>query len=196
MYTIKQDGSYFDDLSCLVDAIGLAEEMLADVWSDCSTIFSIEDFAGRVIASVSNRRVIGRFTKGLSSDQLGDQVIHIHGEVFEATDQVLSLPFGNVRELEDFDTTTDQLGRMMGLEGSPCEVEIVDSICDFFGVECLRDLTEENFDFAKNRRSQRLQSELAVLLATRAPFFILPGNGLLERSAYMNNDVPKKMSVD
>ena len=61
-YGVFQDGGRYDDLGTLCEAIGLAEELMGGIpVGECST-FTVER-DGRLLASVTNRRITGTFHK-------------------------------------------------------------------------------------------------------------------------------------
>lgn len=94
------------------------------------------------------RRIIGTFVKQQWGGRKGDDAIHVGEEEFDATDAVLLMAHKDLVELEDGSEGTDDIGRNHVQWDGPCEVQIVDSIEEYFGA-WLEDLTVEALESAK-----------------------------------------------
>ncbi len=88
-----------------------------------------------------DRAIIGTFLKQ-AWEQPGDRLVTLGSMTFNATDFVLSMPLEWLHELEDHQYSTDELGAEFIEHDGPFEVEIVDSICAFFGVDDLSDVDQ------------------------------------------------------
>ena len=134
MYAVTQDGNHYDQLPDLNDAIQFAEELLGAVGAGECTTFAVEDLEDRVLASVTNRRIVGRFTKQCWAGRKNDSAIFAGHEDFDATNAVLLMNHAELVELEDGSEASDSIGQDHVSWNGPCEVAINDSICAFFGV--------------------------------------------------------------
>lgn len=103
------------------------------------------------VASFTDRRITGTFTKQVWGGRKGDDAIFSGTEEFDATDYVLRMPLQKIHRLVDHDDTTDVIGLAHVDYDGPFEVDVVGEICAYFGIEQLEDLTEENLDRARTR---------------------------------------------
>lgn len=79
---------------------------------------------------------------------VGDTAMAVETEKFDATDIVLSMPAADIRDLEDHRYSTDHIGNQVVQWGGPHDVEITDSICEFFGVDLLEDIDDQRIEVA------------------------------------------------
>jgi hypothetical protein len=140
----------------LADAVTYADATLKDLlgrpgYRNAHYVYVIANEAGRLVASVTNRRIEGVFTKQSWGGRKGNDAIHAGEEEFDATDYVLNLPYAEVLEIRDNRESSDAIGTAHIQWDGPYEVEIVDSICDFFGVGQLGEITPEMFEFVRER---------------------------------------------
>lgn len=119
------------------------------------------------VASFSTRRITGNFTKQTWGGRKGDDAIYCGEEDFDATRYILSMPYKDVVRIKDNNDTSDNIGTAHVSWVGPREVEIVDSICDFFGVSKLEEISEEHFNFVvANRQHDMHRDALGVLCTT------------------------------
>lgn len=116
------------------------------------------------VASFSTRRITGNFTKQAWGGRAGNDAIYCGEEDFDATRYILSMPYQDVIRIRDNNDTSDNIGMAHVSWVGPHEVEIVDSMCDFFGVSKLEEITQEHFNFVvENRQHEIHRDELGVL---------------------------------
>lgn len=98
-----------------------------------------------------SKRIIGTFIKQeLTMGGKYCERIREGAEVeFDATFLIIGMDVEHIREFEDDDYDTDEIGRQFVEWDGPCEVNIVDSIKEFFGVEALEDITDEMVEAAR-----------------------------------------------
>lgn len=116
------------------------------------------------VASFSTRRIIGNFTKQAWGGRKGDDAIHCGEEEFDATRYVLSMPHKDVVQIRDNNDNSDSIGTAHVNWVGPHEVEIVDSICDFFGVSKVDEISEEHFNFVVAHRQHESHNDLLGVL--------------------------------
>jgi len=116
------------------------------------------------VASFSTRRIIGNFTKQTWGGRKGDDAIYCGEEDFDATRYILSMPHKDVVRIQDNNDTSDDIGMAHVSWVGPHEVQIADSICDFFGVSKLKEISEEHFNFVVEKRQYEIQSDLQGIL--------------------------------
>lgn len=111
---------------------------------------------GLPVASFSTRRIMGDFTKQRWGGHKGNEAISC-GEVrFDATLYILSMPYEEVISIRDDYDTSDHIGQAHVEWAGPCGVAIVDSMCEFFGVSQLEEISREHFTFVVACRQQEI----------------------------------------
>ena len=109
-------------------------------------------------------RIIGTFYKQQWGGRKGDDAIACGEEEFDATTAVLLLPLDELVELEDNSESTDDLGRDHVSWEGPCYVRLTDSVCDFFGVTDVEEITLDLLEKARAEfEPQQAQTETVVL---------------------------------
>jgi hypothetical protein len=126
------------------------------------------------ISNSEPRRIWGVFTKQVWGGRKGNDAIYIGTEEFDATFEVLKLTAPELSELQDGHESSDFIGREKVEWDGPCEVRLVDSVKDYFGVESLEDITAEMLNKA------RIAFEAEVDIRTNEEKTALPAvsNGL------------------
>lgn len=115
------------------------------------------------VASFSTRRITGNFTKQAWGGRKGDDAVYCGEEEFDATRYILSMPYQDVIRIRDNNETSDNIGMAHVSWVGPHEVEIADSMCEFFGVSKLEEISEEHFNFVvKNRQHDTHRDMLGV----------------------------------
>ena len=105
MYTVCMDGKDTDEtFRALKDAVEFAEGFLGP-----GTVVNEE--TGEVVASMTDQRIIGTFTKQTSED--GGSIEDVGEIKFDATSEVLSLDYEDLLGLKDHDYSTDHIGQQL-----------------------------------------------------------------------------------
>ena len=81
----------------------------------------------------------------------------------------------DLMRLQDNDDSSDAIGRNYVPWDGPCHVDITASICDFFGVADLEEITPEALQFARTRINPHPATELVVPLALTLTVQVQPG---------------------
>lgn len=103
----------------------------------------------------SERRIIGRMLMQAWGGRKGDDAIFVREEEFDATDAVLGLSYAGLQALGsagDGSDPADSIGQECVHWDGPFEVHVIDSICAYFGVSSIEDITQEQFAAAKSSR--------------------------------------------
>lgn len=170
-YTVLQagwDAAIFHDVN---EAISYARELVpvtgvgesdAGQAPEPMTATVREYDSNALVASVTNRRIMGVFTKQVWGGRKGDDAITVGTEDFDATDDVLALSLEQLLALEDNDASTDGIGLEHVDWDGPFAVELVGPICKFFGVTRLDEITQQALEFM--RREFRQEPEVSVTL--------------------------------
>jgi hypothetical protein len=112
--------------------------------------------AGVPLYSFSTRRIMGDFTKQQWGGPKGNDAIACGEDRFDATLHILSMPYQKVIAIKDDHDSSDLIGQAhVDWHGPHC-VTLVDSMCDFFGVSKLAEITEEHFAFVVLSRQQEI----------------------------------------
>jgi len=177
-YQIFQDGGFYADAANLDGALELAEALLND--GGDPTTFTVEDADGYLVASVTNRRIIGTFVKQAWGGRKGDDACFVEEVEFDATNHVLLMTHEALTQLQDGFESTDELGLAHISWNGPCEVSVTDAICQFFGVDDIRDVTPEALAYARNRAHPQPPEEKTITLSIKLNLRVTPGASVQE----------------
>lgn len=134
-------------------SIELAKDWFNDVErnavDDGDRTVGVETLEGKLIFSLTNRRIECEFLKQVWGGRKGDMAIEVGSETLDVTDYVLSLPYERFLEIEDNHESSDEIGRAHTDWDGPCEATLKASILDYFGVEELDDVTPEALAHAR-----------------------------------------------
>lgn len=164
----------------LADAVTYADASLKDLRGrpghrNAHYTYVIADAGGRFVASVTNRRITGVFTKQSWGGRKGNDPMHAGEEEFDATDYVLNMPYDEVLEIRDNRESSDAIGTAHIQWDGPYEVDIVDSICEFFGVAELGNITQEMFGFSRERFKPRKPEAHEIEMTLKVRVVVSPG---------------------
>lgn len=179
-YTINQDGGHYDEVQGLNEAIDLAEELLGGVPPGDESTFTVENEDGYLLASVTNRRIVGSFNKQQWGGRKGDDAIYIGEESFDATDAILLLEHKDLMCMKDQTESTDDIGREHIDWSGPCYVHIETAICSYFGVNDLQEITPEALSFARQRANPQPATEEVITLSVKLHLRVAPGASVSE----------------
>jgi len=188
---------FFDkDLSLTdsdVASIEAARGHMENHWNTVSPggdpfVLTVEDSdTWKVMASISNRRIIGRFLKQEWGGRKNDTAIEIDTVEFDATDHILLMRYEDVVEIADGDDSSDDVGLAHVAWDGPHEVTLEDSICEFFGIEKIEELTRENFEYVKERMKPQAPEYRTVEITTRVRVKVSPSAGDDAMTSFVEN---------
>lgn len=167
-FSIVRDGDEVGPHSDKGKAIAEAYRLLSQLPEPGPATFAVFDVSGddpKLVASVTNRRIIGTFYKQFWGGRKGDDALPCGEEEFDGTNEVLMADLERLHGIEDNSETTDEIG-MVEWSG-PRYVEIVDSICRYFGVDDVEDITQEALEFARERENPQQASEETATLTVK-----------------------------
>ncbi|MEX3984211.1 hypothetical protein AB4Y45_35230 [Paraburkholderia sp. EG287A] len=173
-FNIKRDRDYLTTAPTFEQGVTNIQTLLKLCPEGKEATFAIEDDGRQVVASVTNRRIEGVFTKQVL-DEENQRDIHVADVHFDATDAVLLMPHEDLIALEDSDDSTDELGREHVAWDGPCYVRIVDEICAYFGVEEIDQITEEGLAFARKAANATPQREELITVSIPLRLRVAPG---------------------
>lgn len=162
-FDIKQDTGYYATLPSLEQSISVAEQLLGGLAEGETSTFTVEA-DGKLVAAITNRRIIGNFTKQTWGGRKNDDAIYVGTEDFDATSMILMMDYNQLIKLQDNDESSDDVGRSLVDWSGPCEVAITTAVCDYFGVMAIEDITEDALKFARQRENPKLHEEETVTL--------------------------------
>lgn len=125
-----------------------------------------------------NRRITGTLIKQVWGGRKNDQAIEVGRVEFDATDHILLMPPEEIRALEDHDESSDAVGQAHYVWEGPTEVEITDSICRFFGVDAVAEITDEAVSSAKAQLIAALPATETVTLKVKLTLKLTPGTSV------------------
>ena len=153
-----------ESVSTFERAVSLGLACYAQASLNGPATVSICDEGGKCLRFYSNKRIKGTFSKQVWGGRKGDVAMEFGKEEFDPTDEVLLMNLEQLHRLEDYDDTSDDLGLKFIEWDGPFGVSVVHSICDFFGVEALNQITQEAIDFAREQiKPRKPQAESVVL---------------------------------
>lgn len=130
--------------------------------------------------TTKTRRIVGTFYKQQWGGRKGNDAIACGEEDFDATSAVLLLPFEKLVELEDNSEATDDLGRAHVSWDGPCSVHITSSVCDFFGVTDVEEITLDLLEKARAEFEPQPAQTETVILSIALKVRVQPGIKLNE----------------
>lgn len=130
--------------------------------------------------TTKTRRIVGTFYKQQWGGRKGNDAIACGEEDFDATSAVLLLSLEELVELEDNSEATDDLGRAHVSWDGPCSVHITASVCDFFGVTDVEDITLDLLEKARAEVEPQPAQTENVILSIALKVKIQPGISLNE----------------
>lgn len=176
-FTIRQDGAHFLSLSRLEDACNHAENLLAAMPAGQLSSLTVEDDTGYVLASITNRRIVGIFRKQV---WVGDDAQQVEDVTFDATDYILQMSQDDVRSLRDGSRKSDDLAESLVQWDGPFAVILEDAVKEFFGVSSLMGITTPAIEFAKKRLSAEPATVQTVELTIKVSIRVMPGADVSE----------------
>ena len=177
-YSVCQDGNIY---ATLEQAIAVAEELPAGSDSDEPSTFTVVDEHDPylpVVASFTNRRITGGFVKQVWTGRKKDYAEEVETVEFDATDHILLMEYERFTKIEDNDYESDEIGRDFVSWDGPCVVHIEESICEYFGVSEIRDITEALFNQVKAHVNAQPSVEVAVDITVRVKLSAVPGTDI------------------
>lgn len=88
-------------------------------------------------------RIMGTFIKQVWGGHRDQEAIESSKIEFDATDAILAMPHSELISLQDHRENTDRIGELYIQWDGPFEVEVVDSILEYFEVDSLACITAE-----------------------------------------------------
>lgn len=175
VFDVLQDQGHYATVGNLEEAISLAETLLGGVQEGEETTFTVHDGQGRLMAAVTNRRIIGTFHKQRWGGWKNDQAISCGDQRFDATDAVLLLEPNQIVELASMYELTDAIGRDHVEWDGPFDVYLDEAVCAFFGVGDLEDITPEALAFARSRNNPKPLEEHTLEVPVKIHLRVAPG---------------------
>lgn len=125
-------------------------------------------------------RIVGTFTKQVWTGPKADRAMNVGEEEFDATDAVLLMEHDRLMELDDDDESSDEIGRAHVDWDGPFHVQITDSICRYFGVEEVSDVTPEMLELARQQANPQEPVDKVIDLRVRLTVRATPGADVRE----------------
>lgn len=142
------------------------QELLAESKHSMSLLtFSVVAYDDETQASVTNRRILGIFHKQQWGGERGDDLISCGTTSFDATDAILLMTYQSLMKMEDNEDSSDEIGHHHVDWDGPCYVDIVDSVCAYFGVDDIKDITPEHFAFVQLAINPQGMKEVEVVIS-------------------------------
>lgn len=177
-FQIKRDGEDITTSPTFEQAVTAIQTLLKLHSAELPATFSIENEGGDLCASVTNRRITGKFTKQVWGGRKGNDACEVGGEEFDATDFVLLMSHDDLLTLQDRRETTDWVGSAHVDWDGPFEVSVTGSICSYFGVERIEEITSEALAFARKAAKVTPSREERITLSFNLSVFVAQGGNV------------------
>jgi hypothetical protein len=142
LYVVLRDGiKSVGDYDNLSRAIQEARDQLAKVPKGELATFVVVNEDDYALFAATNRRIIGKFEKQLIGYR--DTTFSVSVQEFDATDFVLRMDLKRLSEVQDESDSSDAIGLEFVDWDGPFDVVIDESICAFFGVGSIEEITPE-----------------------------------------------------
>lgn len=172
-YSLYQDRGFYADFKNLNEATDCAEVLLGGC--EEPTTFTIENEDRYIIASLTNRRIIGEFVKQVLIGRKKDYEEEIERVEFDATDHILLMNYDQLIELTDNSVKSDDIGTSHVSWNGPYCVHITDSICEYFDVNEVRNITPEQFAFARQLANPQPLIDFTIPITVNVKLRAAPG---------------------
>jgi hypothetical protein len=178
-YSVFKDGGHYNDFADVNVAISAAEEFLGGLSVYEISTFTVRDSSNnmRVLASVTNRRIVGKFFKQVWGGRKNDDAINCGEVEFDATDTILLMSHADLIALEDSRESTDRIGYQVVWDG-PYEVYITGKIASYFGVDDIKEITPEALKFARHRHDPQPVTNVEITIKVKLNVRVAAGASL------------------
>jgi len=131
--------------------------------------------AASTVAPVTENRIIARVILQVWGGKKGNDAIYDTEKHVDVTDAILLLDHNSLIGLEDCSNKTDEIGYKHVNYSGPLEVEVTASICQFFGVDSLEDITAAAFEEARRVVNPKPPELVRTIVEMEVTAKILPG---------------------
>lgn len=138
------------------------------------------DLLDEISDLLDEHAIVGTFFKQRWGGRKNDDAIACGEETFDATQAILLLPHEQLLELQDGSENTDEIGRAHVPWTGPCEVLIVNSICEYFKVAAIEDITPEALAQARAAADPQPAQEATVTISIKLNLRLQPGASVAE----------------
>lgn len=139
------------------------------------TITTSQQAVASTVAPATGNRIIARVVLQVWGGKKGNDAVYDAEKHVDVTDAILLLDHDFVIGLEDRSDQTDEIGYKHVNYSGPVEVEVTASICQFFGVESLEDITAAAFEEARRIVNPKPPEFVRTIVEMEVTAKILPG---------------------
>lgn len=148
------------------------------------TITTSQQTVASTVAQATENRIIARVVLQVWGGKKGNDAVYDTEKHVDVTDAILLLDHDFVIGLEDHSDQTDEIGYKHVNYSGPVEVEVTASICQFFGVESLEDITAAAFEEARRVVNPKPPEFVRTIVEMEVTAKILPGG---DRATALND---------
>lgn len=124
------------------------------------------------------KRIAARIVLQEWGGRKNDDAIFVAEKTLDVTDTILLLDYDLIAELRDGSDQTDEIGLAHLHHHGPLEVYVTDSICEFFAVESVKDITAEAFEEARRIYKPKSPEYIRTVIEVEFTAKVLPGANL------------------
>lgn len=136
------------------------------------------------VAPAAENRIIARVVLQIWGGRKGNDAVYDCEKEIDVTDTILLLDHDVVIELQDSFDNTDEIGYKHVNHSGPLEVYVTASICQFFGVESVEDITRAAFEEARRVVNPKPPELIRTIVEMEVTVKVLPGG---DRATALND---------
>jgi len=139
------------------------------------TITTSQQAVSSNVAPATEKRIMARVVLQVWGGKKGNDAVYDSEKQVDVTDAILLLNHDFVIGLQDSSDQTDEIGHQHVNHSGPLEVEVTTSICHFFGVENMEDITLAAFEEARRAMNPKPPEYVRTIVEMEVTAKVLPG---------------------
>lgn len=139
------------------------------------TITTQQQAVSSNVAPANENRIIARVVLQVWGGKKGTDAVYDSEKQVDVTDAVLLLDHDFVIGLQDSTDQADEIGHAHVNHSGPLEVEITSSICQFFGVDSMEEITLPAFEEARRVVNPKSPEVVRTIVEMEVAAKVLPG---------------------
>jgi len=139
------------------------------------TITTSQQATASTSAPATENRIIARVVLQVWGGKKGNDAVYDSEKRVDVTDAILLCDHDFVIGLQDSTDQADEIGHAHVNHSGPLEVEITSSICQFFGVDSMEDITLAAFEEARRVVNPKSPEFVRTIVEMEVTAKVLPG---------------------
>lgn len=139
------------------------------------TIYTPQQVVSSSVTQSNEKRILARVILQAWGGRKGNDAIFVEEKEVEVTDAILLLDHDFVVNLQDSTDQADEIGHAHLNHSGPLEVYVTSSICEFFGVDSMQDITLAAFEKARCAVNPKRPEYVRTIVEIEVTAKVLPG---------------------